>query len=155
SEPDALTFISRQWPLPDDPEPAIVSGDVAVFLDGLNEMGRGAASPPGSLRQWVASPRQPRPLAGTGRAGDYESPLLDLKIDRVSVKPMEWQRVQQFATAYLREDAPAFLRRVQPPSVREATAGEIGPRALFDIARNPYLLTCLIVLHRNSPDGEL
>src|SRR5262249_58436021 len=36
SEPDALTFISRQWPLPDDPEPAIVSGDVAVFLDGLN-----------------------------------------------------------------------------------------------------------------------
>jgi hypothetical protein len=67
---------------------------------------------------------------------------------------MEWQRVQQFATAYLREDAPAFLRRVQPPLVREATAGEIG-RTLFNIARNPYLLTCLIVLHRNSPDGEL
>jgi hypothetical protein len=71
------------------------------------------------------------------------------------VKPMEWQRVQQFATAYLREDAPAFLRRVQPPSVREATAGEIGPRTLFDIAWNPYLLTCLIVLHRNAPGGEL
>ena len=155
SEPDLLAFISRQWTLPGDPEPMIASGDVAVFLDGLNEMGRDAASHAESLRQWIASPRGPRRLAVTCRAADQESGLLDLKIDRVTVKPMERERVQQFATAYLREDAPAFLRRVEQPSVREGSAGEAGPRTLLNIARNPYLLTCLIVLHRNSPQGEL
>lgn len=148
SEPDPGAFIAKHWPFETDPAPAIASGDVAIFLDGLNEMGRDTDAHVARLKAWLASPQRPRRLAITCRAQDYGTKV-DLHIDSVIIEPLDRQRVERFVDAYLGPDAPALLSRILPGSRSE------DARSLFTIARNPYLLTCLLVLHRDAPDGEL
>lgn len=163
-EPDAASFIAAHYPLEGDPRPSIASGDIALFLDGLNEMGIHTQTQLALLRQWLSSADAPRRLAMTCRMQDYAE--MDLHADRVVIQPMERQRVEQFVTCYLGADAPALLNRILHGSEEVQTSnfriprnpsgsGDVDQRSLFTIARNPYLLTCLILLHRSAPDGEL
>lgn len=123
-----FAFIARHWPFEMDPAAAIAGGDVALFLDGLNEMGRDTAAHVALLRAWLASPRRPRRLAITCRAQDYGIEV-DLHIDRVTIAPLDLQRVERFVVAYLGHDAPALLRRILPRSRFE------DARSLFTIAQ--------------------
>lgn len=146
-EPDPQSFIAARCPFAGDPRSAIAAGDIALFLDGLNEMGRDSVVHLAQLRQWLASSDSPKRLVVTCRRQDFEE--LHLEVDRVAIEPMNRARVQQFVTGYLGGDAPSLLQRILPDN---DVADE---RSLFTIARNPYLLSCLILLHKSSADEEL
>lgn len=65
---------------------------------------------------------------------------------------MDKELIQRFAVTYLQERASSFLKRID--------FGKTGwaidhARSLLSLARNPYLLTCLIILHQSSPNAEL
>ena len=146
-EPDPMTFIESHWPFDSDPRPTIAAGDVVVLMDGLNELGEQTEERAESIRHWLASPERPTRFVVTCRARDYDA--VDLGIDTVTVSPMGAEQVDAFARAYLADDAPRFLDRVRDTS-RALTRSES-----FFLLTNPFLLTCLLILYRDSPDGVL
>ena len=127
-EPDPAAFVAAHYPLEGDPRPAMASGDIALFLDGLNEMGADTRTHVALLQQWLSSPDAPRRLAVTCRTQDYAE--LDLHADRVVIQPMDRQRVEQFVACYLGDDAPALLNRILHGSEEVLTRNVWIPRNL-------------------------
>jgi len=147
-EPDPITFIESHWPFDSDPLPAMTAGDVVVLMDGLNELGEQAEARSESIRHWLTSPKRPARFVVTCRARDYAG-AVDLGIDTVTVSPMGAAQVDAFARAYLADDAPRFLDRMRDTS-RAITRSDS-----FFLLSNPFLLTCLLILYRDSPNGVL
>jgi hypothetical protein len=133
-------FLRAHWPFDSDPYNAFRSGEAELYLDGLNEMGIAGAGNIEELRQWITG-QGVRRLTVTCRTDDY-GPGLNLKLDRVVVREMSRSRVETFARNYLAQDATGLL-------------GAIDGRGLYRLAKNPYLLTALIVVYRTSPRGGL
>ena len=61
---------------------------------------------------------------------------------------MDRERVRQFVTAYLGRGGRSLLNRILPRTEF------VEQRSLFGIARNTYLLTCLMLLHGDSRRDE-
>lgn len=134
-EPAPEEFVASRWPIDSSVQTAIDSDDVILLFDGLNEMGPRRHANAVALREWLHGHRAPRRVVFACRERDYAE--LDLGIDEANVRPLDKERIRQFAAAYLRDGAPAFLERLRP---------------LGAIANNPYLLFSLVLLHREKQE---
>jgi CheY-like chemotaxis protein len=123
--------------------------NMALYLDGLNEMGGTGTGKAGKLREWLATNDAPEHVIVTCRAGDYARDL-DLKLPTVLAGAMDEARIRQFAQNYLSEDAGKFLERILPNTWERDRED-----SLFRLVANPYLLTALMIVYMSSPDREL
>lgn len=143
-------LINARWPFGNDPMELLARGDVLLYLDGLNEMGAKGPERARQLRAWLHTRGAPRNVIVTCREGDYAGDL-ELGLPTVIVEQMDEDHIRQFVTNYLGDRARPFLNRILPGNeeLREDT------RHLFLLARNPYLLSALIYVYDNSPQGDL
>ncbi|HEX2905936.1 MAG TPA: HEAT repeat domain-containing protein [Phototrophicaceae bacterium] len=129
--------------------------NLSLYLDGLNEMGAGGAEKAKKLRDWLADHKSPEHVLATCRTGDYTGDL-ELLLPTVWAQPMSEDQICQFVENYLGYDADRFLARVLlDPDMPEWIHQQQESRSLFRLATNPYLLTALMVVFKNSPEGEL
>jgi hypothetical protein len=126
------------------------TGDVLLYLDGLNEMGAAGPDKAKRLQQWLSSDSAPQRVVITCRIADYAGDL-DLKLSTVRVQEMDEAHIRQFATNYLSDRAEPFLKHILPESEWERR----NSRHLFHLARNPYMLGALVYLYQHIPDGDL
>ena len=138
---DLHEFLRSRWPSDSDPAVAIRSGDVSIFLDGLNEMGEDGARNAAQLRDWLASPDGPQTIIVTCRANEYEGTLALNTVPTVVVNELQPQQIGLFAERYLKEETPRFLRQL---GMGESGYGSYE-RGLLALARNPYFLRSLII----------
>lgn len=147
----AEAFIRSHWPLSGDPIAGLVEGKIALFLDGLNEVGSRAPEYAARLREWLSRDKAPRRVIVTCRSSEY-SEALSLHLPTVQVAEMDQTRIQQFVCGYLNDGAAErLLDKILPGQM---VAGE-NSRHLFQMARNPFLLSVLVLVFMRSPDGEL
>ncbi len=151
NELNPADFVQAHWPFHGDSTEPLRTGDVWLFLDGLNEMGAASSERAARLQQWVASSDGPSRVIITCRAGDYATkPLRFDDLPTVMIQNLELGQVRNFANNYLNEKAPAFLDRVLT-----SPGASNSNRDLTAIARNPYMLSCLVILFEQSPGGDL
>jgi len=150
-EPTPADLVRSRWVLSGDPVAALRTGDVWLVLDGLNEMGADARDRARQLRDWLASPGGPARVTVASRAGDYASEDLRLgSLPTVELKELEEAQIRGFAASYLGEKAPAFLGQILPgPGAVHEGAG------LLPLARNPYLLSALIIVFEHANGSNL
>jgi TIR domain/NACHT domain len=143
SEATPEDLVRAHWPLVDDPQMALRTGDAALYLDGLNEMGATGAKKAEKLREWIHDDlRGPMRVIVTCRQDDYVGGF-DLNLPVVVAEPLDATRIRQIARNFLEDDAQSFLARV-------FEQGENG--GLANLAANPYLLTAMMVIHRSSEE---
>lgn len=144
-------FIKASWPFDSSPMQLLTKGEVFLYLDGLNEMGAVGGEKARELRDWLHSLYGPKYVVVTCRAADYTTEL-DLDLPIVIAEEMDETRIRHFVTNYLGDDAASyFLARILPEDVEDFD----NVRHLFHLARNPFLLTVLILLYMNSPERDL
>ncbi len=144
-------FIRAHWTLEGDPIEMLARGDIALYLDGLSEMGISSPARAQQLRQWLASQRAPQRVIVTCRASEYNDDL-NLNLPTVQAADMDLRRIEQFVRHYLDDDdADRLLLKILP---QDAQAGESG-HALYQLARNPFMLSVLVLIFMRSPNGEL
>jgi HEAT repeat protein len=144
-------WIRAQWSLDSDPLPLLVEGKIALYLDGLNEMGASQAHKIKLLRDWLHSANAPKHVIVTSQTSGFDDhQTLGLPI--VVAEEMDDERIRRFVANYLdTEAANALLDRI----IRKDTQVADNTGQLYALARNPLLLTALIFVYNNSPDGEL
>ncbi|RMG78659.1 MAG: TIR domain-containing protein, partial [Chloroflexi bacterium] len=98
-----LTFVQSQWTLGGDLAQDLSTGNVWLYLDGLNEMGAKGSEKAAKLRNWLKAANAPQHVIVTCRKDDYNE-ALDLQQDTVLVKPLEDEQISAFAARYLPED---------------------------------------------------
>ncbi len=157
TEPTAADFIRRQWAqtnMGGDVLPKLHSGQVWLYLDGLNEMGGEGKNKAALLLEWLQSPDGPRHAIITCRQADYHDDLRLGDIPTVLVEPLTDEKIREFAVQYLGpERADAFLERVFPPKeINWWERDKIERRSLIHLARNPYLLAALALIFEHGGD---
>ncbi|MBZ0281645.1 MAG: TIR domain-containing protein [Anaerolineae bacterium] len=155
SEVTADDFIRQQWRKADllehvDPIVLLQSGGACLYLDGLNEMGSDGARKAKALKKWIKSQDTPPEIIITCRTDSYIGDF-ELGIPIVQTEPMSDSQIRQFAENYLREQADSFLRSIMP----ETFWAKQDRRHLYHLARNPYMLSALIVVFDSSSDKQL
>lgn len=149
-EPGPAELVRSRWVLPGDPVAALRTGDIWLVLDGLNEMAD-VQRRTGQLRQWLASPEGPARVAFASRTGAYVSEELRLgSLPTVELKQLQENQVRAVAASYLGGRAGAFLAQIMP-----GPSGSHGGAGLMLLARNPYLLSALIIVFEQSAGGTL
>lgn len=148
---DTLTleqFIRFHWHLDTDPIKLIARGEITLFLDGLDMLHPFKA---GALRDWLHSDNAPPRVIVTCRTADYDAGR-NLNLTVVQIQNMDREHIEQFVTHYLGEKAAGiFLARVFPYSGGDEKSKDY----LYQFARNPFLLSALILLFKSSEHGEL
>ena len=145
---EALTvFLRRHWPLNDpDALRRLARGGLLLCLDGLSEMPALTSARIGALRTWLHSAHAPRAVI-TCRAEDY-TPARDLGLPLVMIQDLDRARIQQFTAHYLGPVAgDIFNRRV--------LASDEYAQHLYDLCRNPFLLSALILVFKSTRHGDL
>ena len=143
--PSATTlneFVQSRWPFDSDVKNAIRSGDVIIFLDGLNEMGDAGPSNAAHLRKWLKSDDGPKAVVTTCRANEYKGDLHLGEIPTILVKELQPEQITVFVRRYLQDRAPAFLRQLGIQQDGRITRDT----GLPVLAQNPYFLRSLIEL---------
>ena len=151
TESTPIGFLVKMWPFSSDLAGLLKSGEVSLYLDGLNEMGAEGPANARLLKEWVSSPDGPARLIVTCRAGDYAADLKLGSLPRVMTQELEQRQIQQFATNYLKQKAGGFLRHIMPQNKFQHE----DVRGLVRLVRNPYMLAALTYLYDKSPDGHL
>lgn len=148
---DALTleqFIRANWPFDTDPIKLIGRGEVSLFLHGLDMLHPFKA---GALRDWLHSDNAPPRVFLTCRTADYDAGR-NMNLPVVQIQEMGREHIEHFATHYLGAKAAGiFLSRVFP----NLGGDDKGKDYLYQFARNPFLLSALILLFKSSERGEL
>lgn len=147
-------FIVTSIPqLPLNPIDLISSGQISLYADGLNQMGASGAKKVQAIKQWLTGRDRPKQFIVTCRASDYDNSL-DLGMPIVLIEEMNEGHIRQFVQNYLEEDTATdiFLSKILPDKDDSPTEKS---RQLFHLARNPFLLTSLIVIYSNSNGGDL
>lgn len=148
---DLQEFIRAQWPFDSDPFALMTQGKLLLYMDGLNEMGALGPRRAGMLREWLHGPNAPKQAVITCRSGDYAGELV-LDLPTVVAEEMDEPRIRRFVTNYLGKDAAAaLLVRLIPNRDSDLDT----TRHLFVLARNPFLLSVLILVYMSSPDHDL
>ncbi len=144
-------FIGYNWQLDINPQEMLSRSDVLLYLDGLDEMGAAGTEKVRTLRQWLHSGKAPQHVIVTCRAMDYSGDL-DLGLPTVLAEQMDEERIQQFAVNYLgKNEARPFLAYI----LAEDKNDPENSRRLFRLARNPFMLTVMMVVYKNPPHGQL
>lgn len=142
-------FIRDGWPLGLDLQVALISGDVTLYLDGLNEMGMRGKDKSERLKIWIHGMNRPRKAILACRA--KESEALNLGITTVVIESLDEERIRAFVENYLAPKAAGFIEQVIPRSAHEKR----DRRHLFYLASNPFMLRALTMLYVHLPDGAL
>ncbi|MBZ0315539.1 MAG: HEAT repeat domain-containing protein [Anaerolineae bacterium] len=158
-ESTAVDFIRRRWEatyMSGDVVRKLQSGQVRLYLDGLNEMGGEGKNKAALLRQWLQSPDGPRYAVLTCRQGDYHGDLKLGDLPTVLVEPLTDEKIREFAVQHLGEEqAKTFLEKVFPQYERYDSDGDRkrkDERSLLHLARNPYLLAALALIFEYGGD---
>ena len=138
-------FVARDWPFETQPLEAASAGDVELYFDGLNEMGREGADHAKALAGWLAACGGARAVV-TCRLANYRNELRLGELPRVIVEPLDQPAIEQFVSRYLGPAASRFLN---------AIGFNANAKALAALAHNPYMLSALTYLFERSPDGSL
>lgn len=141
-----LEFIRTKWIFSTDPIEALRSGDISLYLDGLNEMGVDSENRAKELARWLGTLDDRARIVITCRTSDYVRGLKLSSLPTVGVQPLDEKQIRRFASNYLKEKAADFVERV---ILKDATT------SLFQLAQNPYMLGALTYLYENSPNGRL
>lgn len=150
-ETSPLDFIRKHWPFSSDPNQLLESGDILLYLDGLNEMGSKGEKKSQLLKQWLNPRLQKREQKNnsipiniiiTCRKTDYFEKF-DLRLPVVEANQLNATQISQFVEKYIGKDSTSFLTHVLPSTWYDQN----NPRHLFRLARNPYLLAALIYVY--------
>ncbi|MBZ0275584.1 MAG: HEAT repeat domain-containing protein, partial [Anaerolineae bacterium] len=117
----------------------LTSGEIMLFLDGLNEMGATGHRKTQKLREWMGSQPALRTII-TCRTGDYTREL-DLHLPTIVADVMTPPQIQAFARHYLGDNATSFLKQIMVEQHEE--------RGLTWLAGTPYLLSALIAVFQS------
>jgi len=139
----ALEFIRAKFPLGYDPLPLLRTGDIRLYLDGLNEMGAEGGHKASQLRAWLESAEAPKSAIITCRQEDYGQ-RLNLNLTKVQIKPLSPDQVRVFAARYLHDRTDQFF-----------TQQEGGEKLPPHLLSNPYFLVALIQLFKNDSASRL
>ena len=144
-------LIRSRWTLPGDPLRLLARGEVALYLDGLNEIGGHRHHKVALLRKWLASARAPQQVVITCRAQDYRFDL-SLGLPLAQTGPLSAENIRFFARSWLGpQAAPRLLAGLLGDALSQA-GGDLRPQRLM--ARNLFLLGALCLLHKSRPGGE-
>ncbi len=145
------TFLRSSWPFESDAVITLAAGQAALYLDGLNEMGDEHSDKAQQLRHWLHGPHAPAYVVVTCRSAEYTDDL-NLGLPTVEAAEMDKARIQEFVTKYVSEAVAApLLERLLPQK-----AGDLqNSHHLYQLARNPFLLTVLILVYQSSPERAL
>lgn len=138
-----VSFIKKEWRLVSDPLGLLNRGEMHVFLDGLNELGKNRGDKAKELRDWLEQERGPAHVIVTCRDNDYDD--LDLGLPIVLVEGMDEVLIQEFVYSYLEEEAENLLNLILP-SDDDAQ----NDRHIFHLASNPFFLTAFIVVYNTD-----
>jgi TIR domain/NACHT domain/HEAT repeats len=126
-----------------DPISMLSSGNMVLYLDGLNEMGEKGVKKATLLKEWLQSNNSLHKIIITCRKDQYTLDY-DLKIPIVHIEPMNDLQIQSFVKNYLHERAEAFMIYVEQQN-----------RDLISLMRNPYMLSALIIAFDYSANEGL
>ena len=144
-------FLRANWPLDTDPIKLLDKGDIVLYIDALNEIATERNQKVSMLRKWLASPKGPKQLVVTCRRSEYTLEI-NLGLPVVQIGHMQPEHIHQFVNNYLGEEiAPILLSRILPQDDWE----ERHKLYLYQLARNPFLLSALILFHKSSPFGDV
>ena len=144
---DIQGFIRGMWSLDGDPVAMLASGQVALYLDGLNEMGQGSSAKIDSLKAWLQSPGAPARAIIACRTRDYDE---SLELPAVEIEDMDEAAVERIVLAYVENPGP-LLAQLFPRSKEERE----NAYSLNLLARRPALLMGLIFLYRSAAHTDL
>ena len=146
-------FVQASWQLDSDPLKLLAKGKVSLYVDGLNEV----EEPDGSdrkiklLRDWLKAKNAPQKAVFTCRMSDYAI-AASLGIPVIQTVDLDGTHIQRFVEHYLEGDEARFLlSRIMPVAGQD----DRSSRHLFRMARNPFLLSALILIFKNSPNHEV
>lgn len=141
------TFIQSQWPLEGDALALLASGDIALYLDSLNEMGAESAHKLAALREWLHGDRAPQRVIVACRTRDYDE---SLQFPTLELDDMDEAAIERFVIAYVDNPSP-LLAQIFPRSKEERELGS----SLAMLARRPAFLMGLIFLYRSAAHTDL
>jgi HEAT repeat protein len=144
-------FIRSNWPLDTDPIKLMMRGEIALYLDGLDGLGGSRARKLEELREWLASEHAPKQVIITCQTSAFE-PQYDLGLPLVEIESLDRRSIDHFVNNYLSDKlSQIFLSRILPRGNWE----DRHKQYLYQLARNPFLLSALILVHKSSSYGEL
>jgi HEAT repeat protein len=126
----------------------LLQGRVALFLDGLNELGEAGPAKARALRDWLSTTGASVTATITCRTRDLHA-LGGMKLPRIELLPLTEADVAAIARAQLGvEEGERFLRELALTSADGERAG------LPDLACAPASLNGLLALYRSAPQGK-
>ncbi len=133
-------FFAQHWPFASDPGALLAAGEIAVFVDGLNEMGQLTEAHAEELRTWLKSARGPARVIFTCRSSDYEG--LGLGLPTVTLQPLDEREIAAYVAVYLGPESDTFRKALTKSDA-------------IRLASNPYFLGALIYLYEHRAVREL
>lgn len=148
-------FIHSEWhkaglPVHVDPIAMMKSGEILLYMDGLNEMGADGVGKAKEIHSWINSEDSPQNIIVTCRKDNYTDDF-DLGLPIVQIEPMNDVHVRQFVENYLGTKAKPLLARILPDN----EGAKHDARHLYSLTRNPYMLSALIIVFDTTPNQEL
>ncbi len=144
-------LIRSHWDLPGDPLRLLARGEVALYLDGLNEVRGHRHHKIATLRKWLSSARAPQQVVITCRAQDYRFDV-SLGLPLAQTGPLSAENIRFFVRSWLGpQAAPRLLGSLLGDASAQAS-GELRPQRLM--ARNLFTLGALCLLHKSRPGDE-
>ncbi len=146
-------LVRAHWDLPGDPLRLLARGEVALYLDGLNEICGHRHHKVGLLRKWLASATAPQQVVITCRAQDYRFDV-SLGLPLAQCDPLSAENIRFFVRSWLGpQAAPLLLEGLLGETAAQA-GGELRPQRLM--AHNVFLLGALCLLQKSRPgDGPV
>ncbi len=145
-------FVHANWPLDSDPLKLLAKGKVCLYVDGLNEVDMSSGIKKiDLLRDWLKAKNAPQRAVFTCRMSDFAMGA-SLGIPMIQTVDLDASHIQRFVEHYLEGDEARYLlSRIMPVAGQD----DRSSRYLFRMARNPFLLSALILIFKNSPDHEI
>ncbi len=150
-EPTPLDFVCTEWPLSGDVGNLLKTGNIMLFMDGLNEMGADGARKGELLKKWFESPDAPKRIVLTCRAANYTDDLQFKDLSVVLLKELDYEKILQLSKYYINKDLDTFLDHMVPKNYSSSQNDRIFER----LARNPYMLRAMIHIYEFSPSEHL
>ena len=148
---EPIDFIKEHWPFSSDPGMLLSSGDIILFLDGLNEMGSAGLNKARKLNDWIQSPKGPGRIIITCRESDYTDTLKLSGLPVIKIHELTNEKIQLFSQNYLGEKSSPFLQLI----LKHTEKATDDKRTLSGLANNPYMLSALIYLYDNTPNNDI